>query len=157
MLSNIFCPPPFLLRIDIVYSMQYSFSPPIHCFEINAEKKGFFPCFVIGSYTYLFIYLFYSYKAIFCIFDFFFLEQQCLVHLLFDPGARKKNKVFANCCQNEILSRAVFLLIPFYLFTHFIYIYIFSFSSTRSEFLIIPAYILTGSSLYKSVFLSRDC
>lgn len=140
--------------------MQYSFSPPIHCFEINAEKKGFFPCFVIGSYTCLFIYFtltkqFFVYLIFF--FFSFFLEQQCLVHLLFDPGARKKNKVFANCCQNEILSRAVFLLIPFYLFTHFIYIYIFSFSSTRSEFLIIPAYILTGSSLYKSVFLSRDC
>lgn len=129
--------------------------PPIHCFEINAEKKGFFPCFVIGSYTCLFIY--FTLTKQFFVYLIFFLEQQCLVHLLFDPGARKKNKVFANCCQNEILSRAVFLLIPFYLFTHFIYIYIFSFSSTRSEFLIIPAYILTGSSLYKSVFLSRDC
>lgn len=159
MLSNIFCPPPpFLLRIDIVYSMQYSFSPPIHCFEINAEKKGFFPCFVIGSYTCLFIYFTLTKQFFVYLIFFFFLEQQCLVHLLFDPGARKKKTKFLQIAakMRSCLAPFFFLFLFIYLLILYTYIYI-SFSSTRSEFLIIPAYILTGSSLSKSVFLSRDC
>lgn len=155
MLSNIFCPPPFSFkdRHCIFYAI-FLLTPPFTASRLTLKKRLF--SVFRHWFIYLFIYLFYSYKAIFCIFDFF--SRATVPRALITWSRRKKkNKVFANCCQNEILSRAVFLLIPFYLFTHFIYIYIFSFSSTRSEFLIIPAYILTGSSLYKSVFLSRDC
>lgn len=122
-LATFSAPPPFLLRIDIVYSMQYSFSPPIHCFEINAEKKGFFPCFVIGSYTCLFIYFTLT-KQFFVYLIFFFSSNSasCTYYLI---QAQEKKTRFLQIAAKMRSCLAPFFFLFLFIYLLILYTYIF--------------------------------